>query len=98
MLNQHFESAVEAIEHSRETVLSVFDLYATKSSQLTNIFIQRLTFLTLITGTISVTAGIMGMNYKVDFFEAQNGFWITVLAMAAMAVGLTFFARYKRWI
>ena len=32
MLNQHFESAVDAVENSRDTVLSVFELYATKSA------------------------------------------------------------------
>ncbi len=98
MLNQHFESAVDAVESSRDTVLSTFDLYATKSSQLTNKFIRRLTFLTLVTGSLSVIAGILGMNYKVDFFESSNGFWFTVAGMALIAVGLSVLARFKRWI
>jgi len=98
LLASHFENAVESIESSRETVLSVFDLYATKSAQLMNVFIQRLTFLTLVVGTLSVVAGILGMNYKVDFFESSYGFWITISGMALIAIGLTIFARYKRWI
>jgi magnesium/cobalt transport protein CorA len=98
MIGQHFESAVDSIETAREMVLSVFDLYATKSSQLTNVFVQRLTFLTLITGTLSVIAGILGMNYKVDFFEHENGFWITIGGMVLVALGLTFFARLRRWV
>ncbi|HVE56595.1 MAG TPA: magnesium transporter CorA family protein [Pyrinomonadaceae bacterium] len=98
MLNQHFESAVDAIESSRDTVLSLFDLYATKSAQLMNIFIQRLTFLTLIVGSLSVIAGILGMNYKVDFFEREFGFWVTIVGMILLAVGLTILAKYKRWI
>jgi len=98
LLASHFENAVESIESSRETVLSVFDLYATKSAQLMNVFIQRLTFLTLVVGTLSVVAGILGMNYKVEFFESSYGFWITIAGMALIALGLTIFARYKRWI
>ena len=98
LLASHFENAGESIESSRETVLSVFDLYATKSAQLMNVFIQRLTFLTLVVGTLSVVAGILGMNYKVDFFESSYGFWITIVGMALIALGLTIFARYKRWI
>jgi magnesium/cobalt transport protein CorA len=98
LLSSHFESAVESIESSRETVLSVFDLYATKSAQLMNVFIQRLTFLTLVVGTLSVIAGILGMNYKVDFFESESGFWITIAGMVLIALGLTVFARFKRWI
>lgn len=98
MLNQHFESAVDSIESSRDAVLSIFDLYATKSAQLTNLFIRRLTFLTLVMGSLGVIAGTMGMNYKVGFFESRNGFWITIGAMVLIAVGLSIFARHKRWI
>lgn len=98
ILNQHFESAVEAVEHSRETVLSVFELYATKSAQMTNIFVQRLTFLTLITGSIAVIAGVLGMNFKANIFEAENGFWVTVGGLVVVGVGLTVFARFRRWI
>jgi len=97
-LNDHFENAVDAIEKARETVLGVFELYATKSAQMTNTFVQRLTFLTLLTGSIAVIAGIMGMNFKADIFDAPNGFWVTVVGLLVMAIGLTVFARYRRWI
>jgi magnesium/cobalt transport protein CorA len=98
LLSAHFENAVDAVDSARESVISVFDLYATKSSQLTNIFIQRLTFLTLITGSLSVIAGILGMNYKEDFFDSSNGFWYTLVGMALIAIGLTVYARFRRWI
>ncbi len=98
MLIQHFENAVDSIETSRDTVLSVFDLYATKSAQKMNIFIQRLTFLTLIVGALSVVAGVLGMNYKVDFFDSSMGFWITIAGMILIAVSLTIVAKIKRWI
>ncbi|HEY0428661.1 MAG TPA: CorA family divalent cation transporter [Pyrinomonadaceae bacterium] len=99
MLNQHFESAVDAIEDSRETVLSVFDLYATKSDRTMNVFIQRLTFLTMMLGILGVVAGILGMNYEVDvIFKSPYGFWLTVGGMASVAVGLTIFAKFRRWI
>jgi Mg2+ and Co2+ transporter CorA len=97
-LEAHFENAVDAIDGSREAALSAFDLYATKSAQLTNIFIQRLTFLTLVTGTLGVVAGILGMNYKVDFFDSPNGFWLTVVGMIFFTVGATIYARRRRWI
>lgn len=98
MLIQHFENAVESIESSRDTVLSVFDLYATKSAQKMNVFIQRLTFLTLIVGSMSVIAGILGMNYKVDFFDHPSGFWITIGSMILIAASLAIVAKRKRWI
>ena len=98
MLNQHFESAVDAVENSRETVLSVFELYATKSAQMTNTFVQRLTFLTLLTGSLAVIAGILGMNFKSDIFDLENGFWFTVAGLVVVAIGLTAYARFRRWI
>src|SRR4030095_5770129 len=98
MLNQHFESAVDAVENCRDSVLSVFELYATKSAQMTNTFVQRLTFLTLLTGSLAGIAGVLGMNFKAEIFDVENGFWMTVAGLAVVAVGLTIFARFRRWI
>ena len=98
MLNTHFENAVDAIESSRDTVLSTFELYATRSAHQMNIFIQRLTFLTVLIGSLGVVAGILGMNYKVDFFESSSGFWLTIAGMAVIVVALTILGRVKRWI
>jgi magnesium transporter len=97
-LNEHFQRAVEAVEHARETVISVFELYATKSTHMTNTLVQRLTFLTLTTGTLAVIAGVLGMNFKADIFEVENGFWVTVAGLVVIATSLTIFARIKRWI
>ena len=98
-LNSHFENAVDAIESSRETVLSLFELYATKSAQKMNYFIQRLTFLTLILGGLGVVAGVLGMNYEVDYlFKSHYGFWTTVSGMVLISIGLTVVARFRRWI
>ncbi len=99
MLNEHFEHAFDAIESSRDTVLSLFDLYATKSAQKTNELVQSLTFITLIIGFTGVIAGILGMNFEVDaIFKNEYGFWITIGLMILVAVILTAFAKFMRWI
>lgn len=99
MLNQHFEHAVDAIESSRDTVLGLFDLYATKSAQMMNKFIQRLTFITLIVGALGAIAGIWGMNFEVEYFKsAEFGFWLAIGGMGLIVVSLTILAKYKRWI
>lgn len=97
-LNQHFESAVDAIEGSRDMVLSIFDLAATKSSQETNALIRKLTFFTLIVGSLGVVAGIFGMNYQLSYFETESGFWFTVGAMGLIAAAWTTVAKVKKWI
>jgi len=98
MLNQHFERAVEAIEHSRETVLSIFELFATKSAQETNNLIRKLTLFTLIVGSLGVIAGIFGMNYQLSYFEDESGFWFTVGAMAVIALSWGTIAKVKGWL
>ncbi len=99
MLNQHFENAVDAIESARDTVLGLFELYATKSAQLMNKFIQRLTFVTLLVGALGAIAGIWGMNFEVEYFKsAEYGFWLAIGSMGLIVVSLTILARIKRWI
>ena len=98
-LNEHFESAVDSIESSRDTVLSLFDLYTTKSSHRMNNAMRRLTFITLTAGGLGVIAGIFGMNFEVEFFKsAETGFWITIGGMAILAVITASGAFYRRWI
>lgn len=98
MLNQHFESAVDAVENSREAVLSIFGLYATRSAQETNKLIRKLTFFTLIVGSLGVVAGIFGMNYQLTYFNTEQGFWLTVGAMTVIAATWTAVAKFNRWI
>jgi magnesium transporter len=97
-VESHFENAIDAVDAAREAVLGAFDLYATKSSQLTNVFIQRLTFLTLVMGTLGVVASLLGMNFKNEFYDNPLGFWITVAAMIIFTIAATIYARRRRWI
>ena len=98
-LNQHFESAVDAIENSRDTIISLFELYATKNAHRMNTAMQRLTVITLMAGALGVIAGIFGMNFEVTFFKsAETGFWLTIGAMALLVVVVTILAKIRRWI
>jgi magnesium transporter len=98
LLNQHFENVVNSMEASRETVLSLFDLYATRSDQKLNLIMHRLTFMTLVIGTLGVLAGILGMNFDLAFFKDPNGFWMAVVFMGVLAISLTIAARLTRWL
>lgn len=98
-LNEHFESAVDSIESSRDTVLSLFDLYTTKNSHLMNRTVKRLTFVTLMVGALGAIAGVWGMNFEVEYFKmAETGFWLTITAMCVLTLSLTFLAKMKNWI
>jgi magnesium/cobalt transport protein CorA len=98
-LIQHFENAVDAVESSRDTVLSLFDLYATRAAHKMNSFIKRLTFVTLIVGLLGAIAGIWGMNFEVGYFKsAEQGFWMTIAGMATLTLVLTALAKIFRWL
>jgi len=97
-LIQHFENAVEAIENSRETVLSLFDLYTTRAAHRMNNLMKRLTFITIIVGSMSIIAGVLGMNFEETFFKSPNGFWMAILAMGVLGIGLTGMAKVFDWI
>lgn len=97
-LNQHFESAVDAIESSRDTVLSLFDLFTTKSSHNMNNQVRRLTFVTLIVGGLGAIAGVWGMNFEVEYFKlAEVGFWWTMTGMGFYVLGAVLLGKFLRW-
>lgn len=99
MLNQHYENAVAGIESSRDTVLSLFDLYTTKSAHNMNNLMKRLTFTTLVVGGLGAIAGIFGMNFEVSYFQsAEKGFWLTIMAMGIFILTIGALAKIKRWI
>jgi Mg2+ and Co2+ transporter CorA len=45
-----------------------------------------------------VLAGIMGMNFRVDFFENGTNFWVVVGVMAVFGVSLLAAARWRGWL
>jgi Mg2+ and Co2+ transporter CorA len=45
-----------------------------------------------------VTAGIMGMNFQLRFFDKPSNFWIVIGAMVVLAAVVLLFARWRRWI
>lgn len=98
VLSEHFDNAVEVIEGSRDTVIGLFDLYAAKTNERTNEVMKRLTFITLLVGGLGVFAGAMGMNFKLDFFESENGFWIALGLMTVFAIIFILLSIWRKWI
>lgn len=98
MLNEHFETCVNAVESSRDAVLSLFDLYATKNAHNMNNLMKRLTFITLIVGGLAAISGIWGMNFEVGYFKyAETGFWVTILGMGVFVLVSIILGKFLRW-
>ncbi len=61
--------------------------------------IKRLTFVTLLVGSLGAIAGVWGMNFEVEYFKsAETGFFLTIGTMGFLVVGLTIIAKLARWI
>lgn len=92
------ERAVDAVEALREALLGTFDIHMGRATQRTDRVVTTLTLLSAVLLPASVVAGIMGMNFPLPLFDDPNNFWLTLAAMAILAVSILGVARWRRWI
>jgi magnesium transporter len=95
---QRLERAIDGVENARELLVGSFDLYLGRSSQRTNDVMKVLTLVSSILLPSVVLAGIMGMNFKLPFFDETTNFFLVLGAMAVLAVAILAIARWRRWI
>jgi magnesium transporter len=69
-----------------------------RTSQRTNDVMRILTIISVILLPAIVLAGVMGMNFRVSFFEDPGLFWITLAIMVGVAAFVLAVARRARWI
>jgi Mg2+ and Co2+ transporter CorA len=92
------DRAIDAVENARELLIGAFDVYMATSAQRSNDVMKTLTILSAILLPAVVLAGIMGMNFKIGFFDNPENFWIAVGAMLTLAVGVLGVSRWRGWI
>lgn len=95
---QRLERAIDGVENARELLVGSFDLYLGRASQRTNEVMKVLTLVSAIALPGIVLAGVMGMNFKLGFFDEAGNFFVVVSAMVVLAVGILVAARWRRWI
>ena len=95
---QRLERALDAISNVREMLIGTFDIHMTRTAQRTNDVMKTLTLATVILLPSVVVAGVMGMNFKVPFFEFPELFWIVIAIMAVLAIGTLVMARWRGWL
>lgn len=94
-----FERAVDEVERTRDVVVGSFELFTSRTSQQTNDLVKVLTFLTAIVGFCAAIAGLMGMNFKLAFFDTGLiGFAIVTGSLVFVALISVAYARYRQWI
>ena len=97
-LVDRLEAAMAAVEGLRGGLLSTFDIHMGRVSQRANDVMRTLTLLSAVLLPAVVLAGIMGMNFKLGFFEDTTNFWLVIGGMAVFAVTLLTVARLRRWL
>jgi magnesium transporter len=92
------EQTVESVENARELLIGAFDIYMATAAQRSNDVMKALTILSAILLPAVVLAGVMGMNFKIGFFDDPGNFWLAVGAMVALAVAVLVASRWRGWI
>lgn len=98
-LADRFDRAVDEVERSRDVAHGSFDLFTSMTTQQTNELVKALTFITALIGACAAIAGLLGMNFKMPFFETgAKGFVEVTVGLLLLGVGAVFWARHRRWI
>jgi magnesium transporter len=97
-LTDRLEAAMSAIEGLREGLIGTFDIHMGRVSQRANDVMRTLTLLSAVLLPAVVLAGVMGMNFKLAFFEEPNNAWIAIGSMALLAALILAVARWRRWL
>jgi magnesium transporter len=92
------DRTMETVENARELLIGAVDVYMATSAQRTNEVMKALTILSAILLPAVVLAGVMGMNFKIGFFDDPGNFWLAVGAMGLMAVVVLALSRWRGWI
>jgi Mg2+ and Co2+ transporter CorA len=92
------ERTIDAVENARELIIGSFDVFMARSAERTNDIMKTLTILNAILLPAVVVAGVMGMNFRVGFFDDPMNFWFVIVAMVTLATGILAFSRWRRWI
>ena len=97
-LPERLERVLDAIENAREELIGTFDLVSTRSGEHTNDVMKVLTVVSSLLLPSVVIAGVMGMNFKVPFFDDPGNFFLIVGVMVALAIGTLVVAKMRHWI
>jgi Mg2+ and Co2+ transporter CorA len=97
-LVDRLERTLDAVENVRDLLVGSFDIHMGRLAQRTNEVMKVLTILSAVLLPSVVLAGVMGMNFKLSFFDEPGNVWLVIGAMAVMSIAILGIARWRRWI
>ena len=97
-LGERLERAIDAVEGLRDSLLGTYDVYMGRAAKRANDTMKALTVLSAVLLPAVVIAGIMGMNFKLAFFDDPFNVVYVIASMVLLAIGILAVARWRRWI
>lgn len=98
-LVSRYERAIDEVERTRDVVVGSFDLYTSITTQQTNDLVKLLTFLTAVIGFCAAVAGLLGMNFKLPFFESgMLGFELVLAGLVVFGIASFIVAKWRKWV
>jgi Mg2+ and Co2+ transporter CorA len=82
----------------RASLLGTYDIHMGRVAQRANDVMRSLTLLSAVLLPAVVLAGVMGMNFRLGFFETSANFFVVVGAMLALAALIGAIARWRDWL
>jgi magnesium transporter len=86
------------LDHVRDVATSAYDLYLSNMSYQTNQQLKVLTFLSAVLMPMTLIVGLFGTNFKLAEYDAPEPFYVMLVGMAALAVSMLAYFRYRRWL
>ena len=87
-----------AVEALRDGLLGTFDIHMGRVSQRANDVMRILTLLSAVLLPAVVLAGIMGMNFKLEFFDQTSNFWLVLATMLVFGITIVGVGKLRRWL
>ena len=98
-LDTRFRKLYDFSENVYGLSTELLQTYDSKISQRTNYIINKLTFVTLFFGPLTVITGIYGMNFQVmPELKWPWGYPLSLLLMAGISVGIYLIMKKKKWL
>ncbi len=92
------ERAIDGVDKTRDLLVGSFDIYLGRSAQRSNDVMKTLTLISAVALPAIVLAGVMGMNFKLPFFDQPTNFWVVIAVMVALAIAILRVSRWRGWI
>ena len=95
----HVVRATDSVDLYRDLLNSALDAYLSLSSNSLNATVRRLTSVSIILMSLSLIAGIYGMNFEnMPELTTRYGYFVVLGFMVVLAASLGLYFRRRRWL